>query len=61
MNQKIITTKPLNQNKMDFALGYLAGMIVMFAIGMSLKAQWERDLEKLKDFEYWKEWKNKSE
>ena len=46
---------------MDFALGYLAGMIVMFAIGMSLKAQWKRDLEKLKDFEYWKEWKNQND
>ena len=46
---------------MDFALGYLAGMIVMFAIGMSLKAQWERDLKKLKDFEYWKEWKNQND
>ena len=44
---------------MDFALGYLSGMFVMWVIGMSLKAQWKRKLEKLKDFDTWKEWKNK--
>ena len=44
---------------MDFALGYLTGMLVMWIVGMSIKAGWKRDLEKLKDFEAWKEWKNK--
>jgi len=43
---------------MDFVLGYLAGMFVMWAIAMNLKAEWKKDLEKLKDFETWKEWKN---
>lgn len=46
---------------MDFALGYLSCMIVMFGVGMSLKAQWKREIEKLKDFETWKEWKNQSD
>lgn len=45
---------------MDFALGYLAGMIVMFGVVMSLKAQWKREIEKLKDFETWWEWKNQN-
>jgi|APFre7841882793_1041355.scaffolds.fasta_scaffold00063_1 hypothetical protein len=46
---------------MDFGLGLLAGMIIMFGVGMSLKAQWKREIELLKDFDTWKEWKNKSE
>ncbi len=44
---------------MDFGLGLFAGMFIMWAIAMSLEAQWKRDLEKLKDYETWKEWKNK--
>lgn len=44
---------------MDFALGYISGVIVMLAASRLLKAQWKRDMEKLKDFEAWKEWKNK--
>ena len=44
---------------MNFGLGLFVGMFIMWAIAMSLKAQWKRDLEKLKDYETWKEWKNK--
>ena len=43
----------------DIVIGFLAGMFFMWVIAMSLKAQWKRDLEKLKDYETWKEWKNK--
>jgi len=44
---------------MDFALGYISGVIVMWAASRMLKAQWKRDLEKLEDFDTWKEWKNR--
>jgi hypothetical protein len=53
-------TQNLKINKMEFIIGYLSGMFVMWVGAMSLKAQWKRDLEKLKDFETWKEWKNKN-
>lgn len=43
---------------MDFVLGYLAGMIVMLGIVISFKPQQKREMEKLKDFENWKKWKN---
>lgn len=43
---------------MEFALGYIAGMIVMFAVAKVIEVEWKKDLEKLKDFEIWKEWKN---
>jgi hypothetical protein len=43
----------------DIVIGFLAGMFFMWVIAMSFKAQWKRDLEKLKDFDTWKEWKNK--
>jgi hypothetical protein len=44
---------------MDFALGFIAGAFVMWAVAMRLKAEWKRDIELLKDFEVWKNWKNK--
>jgi hypothetical protein len=44
---------------MEFVIGYLSGIFVMWVGGMSLKAQRKKDVEKLKDFETWKEWKNK--
>lgn len=44
---------------MDFALGMLIGMFIMFAIAKRLQAEFMRDIEKLKDFDTWKEWKNK--
>lgn len=43
---------------MDFALGYLTGMIVMAIIAQRLKVFILKEIEKLKDFETWKEWKN---
>ena len=45
---------------MDFALGLFTGMFIMWAIAMRLKVDLMRDIEKLKDFETWKDWKNKS-
>jgi hypothetical protein len=44
---------------MEFALGMLVGMIIMFAIAKRLQVELMREIENLKDFETWKEWKNK--
>jgi len=44
---------------MEFVIGYLSGIFVMWAIGIIFKTQQKKDFEKLKDFETWKEWKNK--
>jgi membrane protein DedA with SNARE-associated domain len=44
---------------MGFALGMLVGMFIMFAIAKRLQVELMREIEKLKDFETWKEWKNK--
>jgi hypothetical protein len=44
---------------MDFGLGLFTGVFIMWVIAMSFKAQWKRDLEKLKNFDTWKKWKDK--
>jgi len=52
----------LNNLKMaaiDFILGFCSGGLVMWAVGRTVLNEWKKDLEKLKDFETWKEWKNK--
>jgi type III secretory pathway component EscR len=46
---------------MDFALGMLLGMFIMWAIAKRLQIEWKKEIEQLKDFDTWKEWKNKSE
>jgi hypothetical protein len=33
----------------------------MWAIAMRLRVEWKKEVELLKDFDTWKEWKNKSE
>lgn len=45
----------------DFALGLGIGIIITWAIAMRLKVEWKKEVELLKDFDTWKEWKNKSE
>lgn len=44
---------------MDFTLGLLVGMIIMAAIAQRLKVFILKEIEQLKDFDTWKEWKNK--
>ena len=44
---------------MEFAVGMLVGMFIMFAIAKRLQVELMREIEKLKYFETWKEWKNK--
>ena len=45
---------------MDFALGLGTGMIIMFVIAKRLLREMKKEVELLKDFDTWKEWKNKS-
>jgi hypothetical protein len=43
---------------MKIVISFLFGAFLMWAIAMRLKAEFMKDLEKLKDFDTWKEWKN---
>jgi hypothetical protein len=44
-----------------FILGFCAGGIMMWAVGRTVLNEWKKDLERLKDFDVWKEWKNKQQ
>jgi hypothetical protein len=44
---------------MDFGLGLFAGMFIMWAIAKKIQIELMKELEKLKDFDTWKKWKNK--
>ena len=44
---------------MEFGLGLLAGMFIMWAVAKKIQIELMKDLEKLKDFDTWKKWKNK--
>ena len=44
---------------MDFGLGLFIGMFIMWAIAKKIQIEIMKELEKLKDFDTWKEWKNK--
>lgn len=55
----VLFKQPLNQNKMEIIIGFLTGAFLTWAIAKRLMVEWKKDLEKLKDFDTWKEWKNK--
>ena len=42
----------------DVVLGFLLGAVVMWAAAWPTIREWKRDLDKLKDFDTWKEWRN---
>ena len=46
---------------MEIALGILIGMIIMFMVSVKMYLEIRRQIEQLKDFETWKEWKNKQQ
>jgi hypothetical protein len=46
---------------MDLAIGILIGMIIMFMIGIHLYFEIKIQIEDLKDFDKWKEWKNRQQ
>jgi hypothetical protein len=48
-------------SSMDFALGFAVGAFITWAVAKRLMIEWTRELEKLKDFDTWKEWKNKQQ
>jgi uncharacterized membrane protein YciS (DUF1049 family) len=41
-----------------FVIGFVTGVIITCAIALRLKVEFMKDIEKLKDFDTWKEWKN---
>ena len=43
---------------MEFGLGLFTGMFIMWAIAKKIQIELMKDLEKLKDFDTWKKWKN---
>jgi len=43
---------------MDFTLGFIAGGFMMWITAKRLNTKLKRDIEKLKDFEIWKKWKD---
>jgi len=45
---------------MEFIIGFCIGGSLVWAIAMRLKVEWKKEVELLKDFDTWKEWKNKS-
>lgn len=44
---------------MNFGLGLFTGMFIMWAVAKKIQIEIMKELEKLKDFDTWKEWKNK--
>ena len=46
---------------MDFALGFAVGAFITWAVAKRLQIEWKKEIEQLKDFDTWKEWKNKSD
>ena len=45
---------------MEFVLGYAIGGLSMLIWFKLTLIKWRKELEKLKDFDTWKEWKNKT-
>jgi hypothetical protein len=45
-------------NTMEIVIAFLFGAFLMWAIAVRLNTEFMKDLEKLKDFDTWKEWKN---
>ena len=46
---------------MDFAIGFFTGAFVTWATAYVIVKEWKKEkLEKLKDFDTWKEWKNET-
>jgi hypothetical protein len=52
----------LKRFDMEFAIGFFTGALIMWVAVYFIVKKWEKNLlEKLKDFETWKEWKNKQQ
>ena len=44
---------------MEFGLGLFTGMLIMWIVAKKIQMEWRKEIEELKDFDVWKEWKNK--
>ena len=44
---------------MEFGLGLFTGMLIMWIVAKKIQMEIMKEIEQLKDFETWKEWKNK--
>jgi|LakMenEpi03Aug12_release.lakeMendotaPanAssembly.Ray.scaffolds.fasta_scaffold3797896_2 uncharacterized membrane protein YciS (DUF1049 family) len=42
----------------DFVIGFITGAVITGAIALRLKIELTKDIDKLKDFDNWKEWRN---
>ena len=47
-------------NNMELIIGFVTGAFIMWAIAKRLQADWKKQIDKLKDFDVWKEWKNEN-
>jgi len=46
---------------MDFAIGFFTGAFIMWVTVYVIVKEWKKStLEKLKDFDTWKEWKSQN-
>jgi len=45
---------------MEFGLGLFTGMFIMWIVAKKIQMEWRKEIEQLKDFDVWKEWKNDS-
>ena len=43
-----------------FVGGMFIGAFIMWTIAIRLKKEWGKEIQKLKDFDTWKEWKNET-
>ena len=45
---------------MEFTIGLGIGMFIMWVITKRLRTEWKKEMKELRDFDAWKEWKNKN-
>lgn len=43
---------------MEFLIGFITGAVITGAIALRLKIELTKDIDELKDFDNWKEWRN---
>ena len=46
---------------MEFGLGLFTGMFIMWIVAKKIQTEIMKEIDELKNFETWKEWKNKQQ
>ena len=46
---------------MEIIIAFLTGAFMMWVVAMRLMIEWKKEIEELKNFDTWKEWKNKQQ